>query len=92
MHFLDPQEWNNLDELTQRFEELDDERVKDLHEMLRPYFLRRVKADVLKLPPKVRGINTNVQILESRELATCRMKSLYRSPWLPYRKRFTGLC
>ncbi|KLO20752.1 hypothetical protein SCHPADRAFT_816295 [Schizopora paradoxa] len=52
MHFLDPVKWNDLDDLTQRFEELDDERVKDLHEMLRPYFLRRVKADVLKLPPK----------------------------------------
>lgn len=50
--------WNDLDELSKRFEELDDERVKDLHEKLRPYFLRRVKADVLKLPPKVREINT----------------------------------
>lgn len=57
MHFLDPKEWNNLDELSTRFEELDEEKIKELHEMLRPYFLRRVKGEVLKLPPKVRVLS-----------------------------------
>ena len=54
MNFLDPLQWDDLTGLENRFSELDDERVKELHEMLRPYFLRRVKGDVLKLPPKVR--------------------------------------
>ena len=53
MNFLDPDKWDDLESLTREFEELDEQRVKELHERLRPYFLRRVKADVLHLPPKV---------------------------------------
>lgn len=53
MNFLDPDDWKDLEALSKEFEELDEERVKTLHERLRPYFLRRVKADVLDLPPKV---------------------------------------
>ncbi|KAL5533979.1 hypothetical protein ACEPAG_439 [Sanghuangporus baumii] len=52
MNFLDPDKWNDLEALTKEFEELDEERVKELHERLRPYFLRRVKAEVLDLPAK----------------------------------------
>ncbi|KAI0030210.1 SNF2 family N-terminal domain-containing protein [Vararia minispora EC-137] len=54
MNFLDPDVWNNLDKLAAdyRDEELTDERIRDLHEKLRPYFLRRIKSEVLKLPPK----------------------------------------
>ncbi|KAL5519231.1 hypothetical protein ACEPAH_914 [Sanghuangporus vaninii] len=52
MNFLDPDKWNDLEALTKEFEELDEERVKELHERLRPYFLRRMKAEVLDLPAK----------------------------------------
>lgn len=53
MNFLDPAKWDDLEALEKEHEELTEELVKELHEKLRPYFLRRVKADVLKLPPKV---------------------------------------
>ncbi|KAF7320271.1 SNF2 family DNA-dependent ATPase [Mycena kentingensis (nom. inval.)] len=52
MNFLDPKEWKDLEALTQQHEELDEELVKKLHVRLRPYFLRRIKSQVLKLPPK----------------------------------------
>jgi chromodomain-helicase-DNA-binding protein 4 len=53
MNFLDPQDWNNLQDLEKEYEELTEEKIKELHERLRPYFLRRVKSEVLQLPPKV---------------------------------------
>lgn len=53
MNFLDPDSWHDLGDLEKQYEVLTEELVKDLHERLRPYFLRRVKADVLTLPPKV---------------------------------------
>lgn len=53
MNFLDPNKWQDLEALEKEHEELTEELVKDLHLKLRPYFLRRVKAEVLKLPPKV---------------------------------------
>jgi SNF2 family DNA or RNA helicase len=49
MNFLDPEEWNDLQGLEERFQELDEELIKDLHNKLRPYFLRRVKSEVLEL-------------------------------------------
>lgn len=53
MNFLDPEEWKDLAELEKQHEELDEELVKQLHARLRPYFLRRIKSEVLELPPKV---------------------------------------
>lgn len=53
MNFLDPDQWNDLATLEKEYDDLTEELVKSLHERLRPYFLRRVKAEVLKLPPKV---------------------------------------
>ncbi|CAE7060596.1 unnamed protein product [Rhizoctonia solani] len=54
MNFLDPQNWNNLDELEKEYdqENLTEELIARLHERLRPYFLRRQKAEVLDLPVK----------------------------------------
>ncbi|KAJ7139950.1 hypothetical protein C8R44DRAFT_765859 [Mycena epipterygia] len=52
MNFLDPVEWNDLEALAQKHETLTEDLVKDLHNRLRPYFLRRIKSQVLKLPPK----------------------------------------
>lgn len=53
MNFLDPEEWKDLEALEKQHEELDEELVKQLHARLRPYFLRRIKSEVLELPPKV---------------------------------------
>ena len=53
MNFLDPDQWDDLTSLEKEYEELNDELIHQLHERLRPYFLRRIKADVMKLPPKV---------------------------------------
>jgi len=52
MQFLDPSQFH-ASELEEKYEELDEERVREIHTMLRPRFLRRTKADVLSfLPPK----------------------------------------
>jgi hypothetical protein len=53
MNFLDPKEWRDLEALEKEHEVLDEELVKQLHNRLRPYFLRRTKSEVLQLPPKV---------------------------------------
>lgn len=53
MNFLDPDTWDDLQELEKYYEVLDEEKVAELHEKLKPYFLRRTKADTLDLPPKV---------------------------------------
>lgn len=53
MNFLDPGEWNDLQALEREYEVLSDDLVKTLHGRLRPYFLRRLKSEVIKLPPKV---------------------------------------
>ncbi|KAI8990487.1 SNF2 family N-terminal domain-containing protein [Trametes punicea] len=52
MNFLDPEQWKDLEQLSKQYEELTDELVKDLHIRLKPYFLRRIKSEVLQLPPK----------------------------------------
>ncbi|PPQ64493.1 hypothetical protein CVT26_002032 [Gymnopilus dilepis] len=52
MNFLDPVEWKDLEALEKQHEVLDEELIKQLHNRLRPYFLRRVKSEVLDLPPK----------------------------------------
>ena len=56
MNFLDPTEWNDLENLAKEHEELNEEKIKELHTRLRPYFLRRIKSEVLQLPPKVSTI------------------------------------
>lgn len=52
MNFLDPVEWRDLETLTKEHEELNEEKIRELHTRLRPYFLRRIKSEVLQLPPK----------------------------------------
>ncbi|SJL05568.1 uncharacterized protein ARMOST_08931 [Armillaria ostoyae] len=52
MNFLDPEQWNDLEAMEKEHEELTEELVKQLHSRLRPYFLRRIKSEVLQLPPK----------------------------------------
>ena len=61
--FLEPDKFK-AEEEEQKFANLEDkEVVVKLHEMLRPHILRRLKKDVLKLPPKVRNIVKTILIL-----------------------------
>ena len=72
MNFLDPDEWTDLEGLSRQYEELTDELVADLHGRLKPYFLRRIKSEVLQLPPKVEylvrcsAITTDVKVILER--------------------------
>ncbi|KAI6008336.1 SNF2 family DNA-dependent ATPase [Pisolithus orientalis] len=52
MNFLDPNQWNDLETLAKEYEVLNEDLVRQLHARLKPYFLRRIKSDVLQLPPK----------------------------------------
>lgn len=50
IQFLDPTK--NAEKLDEKYAELTSENISELHDMIRPYFLRRTKAGVLKfLPP-----------------------------------------
>ncbi|KAM0751888.1 hypothetical protein T439DRAFT_325084 [Meredithblackwellia eburnea MCA 4105] len=51
LHFIDPSQWGNTAELTEKYEELTPEKVEEIREILKPYFLRRTKELVLNLPP-----------------------------------------
>ncbi|WVR06458.1 hypothetical protein IAU60_003489 [Kwoniella sp. DSM 27419] len=53
LNFLDPATFSDLHELEARFADLNEALVQELHEIIKPYILRRIKADVLKLPPKI---------------------------------------
>lgn len=53
MNFLDPDKWQDLETLSKVYEVLDEDLVRQLHARLKPYFLRRIKSDVLQLPSKV---------------------------------------
>lgn len=55
MNFIDPDNWHNVEELEQQYQQdqLTPARVAELHERLKPYFLRRTK-EILNLPQKVR--------------------------------------
>lgn len=54
LHFADNSAFSDKDEFLEKFGELKDaEQVNELHNLLKPYLLRRVKEDVEKsLPPK----------------------------------------
>lgn len=88
MNFLDPVEWRDLEGLEKQHEVLDEDLVKQLHNRLRPYFLRRIKSEVLQLPPKVCRVSLFDLVTLMRRRRT---KSLSPSQWPPYRRRFTDL-
>ena len=56
LNFIEPSSFHSENDFINRFGSLTDaSQVADLHNLLRPYFLRRVKSDVEKnIPPKVR--------------------------------------
>jgi hypothetical protein len=49
--------FRNLADLEERFSDLNETLLGELHDMIQPYILRRIKADVLRLPPKVSYLN-----------------------------------
>lgn len=57
LNFIEPTSFASENDFISRFGNLTDaSQVSDLHSLLRPYFLRRVKSDVEKnIPPKVRS-------------------------------------
>ncbi|EPY54316.1 SHREC complex subunit Mit1 [Schizosaccharomyces cryophilus OY26] len=56
LQFLNPKKID-ASELEKQYQDINEEKVKELHQMLKPFFLRRVKEEVLdKLPPKVEAI------------------------------------
>lgn len=70
LHFLDDS--YNAEELEQRFQDLDHEKITELHDMIRPFFLRRTKAQVLTFLPPMAQIIVPVSM-------TIVQKKLYRS-------------
>jgi hypothetical protein len=76
MNFLDPDEWRDLENLEKEYEELNEDLIKQLHFRLRPYFLRRIKSEVLQLPPKV--ILLYLASTETHSGTRTKSSSLYR--------------
>ncbi|RYO79140.1 hypothetical protein DL762_008307 [Monosporascus cannonballus] len=66
LQFVDPA--NNAQELDTKYAELTKENLPELHDLIRPYFLRRTKAQVLKfLPPMAQIIlPVTMTILQER--------------------------
>lgn len=55
LNFLDQDNFKDLESMEQEYAALNEVKVQKLHQMIKPYILRRIKADVLNLPPKVRS-------------------------------------
>ena len=55
LNFIEPSKFSSEMDFINRFGTLTDvNQVTELHQLLRPYFLRRVKSDVEKnIPPKL---------------------------------------
>jgi hypothetical protein len=53
LKWLDPGgEWDDVEALKKKYEVLTPELIESLQPRLKPFFLRRLKADVVNLPPK----------------------------------------
>lgn len=70
LHFLD--ESKNAAQLEEEFQDLNETNLSTLHDMIRPYFLRRTKAQVLTFLPPMSQIIVPVSM-------TIVQKKLYRS-------------
>lgn len=54
LNFLDQDSFKDLASMEQEYADLNEAKIQKLHQMIKPYILRRIKADVLNLPPKVK--------------------------------------
>lgn len=70
LHFLD--DTKNAAQLEERFQDLNETNLGELHDMIRPYFLRRTKAQVLTFLPPMSQIIVPVSM-------TIVQKKLYRT-------------
>ena len=54
LNFIDPKNYDNLDEFLDEYGDMKSkDKIDELHEKIRPYILRRLKEDVEKsVPPK----------------------------------------
>ncbi|KIK79668.1 hypothetical protein PAXRUDRAFT_833992 [Paxillus rubicundulus Ve08.2h10] len=68
MNFLDPDTWKDIEALEKEYQELNEDLVRQLHTRLKPYFLRRIKSEVLQLPPKNEVIVPVSMTLLQREI------------------------
>ena len=53
LSFLEPEKFDDKDELERKYTDMSKDKVQDLHALLRPHILRRTRDEVLKLPPMV---------------------------------------
>ncbi|KAM0715106.1 hypothetical protein Q7P37_009571 [Cladosporium fusiforme] len=85
LHFLD--ESKDVDELEKKYEDLDQAKITELHEEIRPFFLRRTKAQVLTfLPPMAQIIlPVSMSVLQKKVYRTILAKNpeLMRSIFSP---------
>ncbi|WPH01485.1 SNF2 family DNA-dependent chromodomain-containing ATPase [Acrodontium crateriforme] len=70
LHFLD--DTYNAEQLEEEFQELDQGKITQLHDMIRPFFLRRTKAQVLTFLPPMSQIIVPISM-------TLVQKKLYRT-------------
>lgn len=75
LHFLD--ETKDVDELEKKYEDLDQAKISELHEEIRPFFLRRTKAQVLTfLPPMAQIIlPVSMSVLQKKVYRTILAKN-----------------
>lgn len=75
LHFLD--DAHDVDELEKEYEDLDQAKIVRLHDLIRPYFLRRTKAQVLTfLPPMAQIIlPVSMSVLQKKVYRTILAKN-----------------
>jgi chromodomain-helicase-DNA-binding protein 4 len=85
LHFLDDS--HDVEELEKEYEDLDQAKIVKLHDLIRPYFLRRTKAQVLTfLPPMAQIIlPVSMSVLQKKVYRTILAKNpeLLRSIFNP---------
>ena len=84
MSFVDPTVFNDLDDFLEKFENMGTaSQVDDLHKLLRPYLLRRVKEDVeSSLPPREETIITVHMTSLQRAVYRALYDRNYKYGWL----------
>ncbi|KDN36285.1 hypothetical protein K437DRAFT_241288 [Tilletiaria anomala UBC 951] len=67
LRFLSSDKWQDIEELKAKYEVLTPELIEELQPRLKPFFLRRVKSEVLSLPSKMELIvRTSLRPLQKK--------------------------